>query len=220
MVQPFVPRPIVALANFGAVEGERLSCSATVRYTECSVLSGELKNPMARLPVASIKPSASLRESKERMSMPMLSWVCATRVPRARARSRGRKHGAATPSASFTGDDQVIREKPGAPKNRQMFSSVRPGGWCRTPGSTHRAARRVSHKWKDRLSKETRGGTIHKSLRFAPATGFLRSTNLTGYGTLLASVSIAAPRRGRWTVRRRSLRRRAHLCSPPRRVGT
>ena len=72
-----MPRPIVALANFGAVEGERLSCSATVRYTECSVLSGELKNPMARLPVSSIKPSASLRESKERMSMTMLSWVCA-----------------------------------------------------------------------------------------------------------------------------------------------
>ena len=94
MVQPFVPRPIVALANFGAVEGERLSCSATVRYTECSVLSGELKNPMARLPVSSIKPSASLRESKERMSMTMLSWVCAhARVPLARSR-RGRKHGA------------------------------------------------------------------------------------------------------------------------------
>ena len=89
MVQPFVPRPIVALANFGAVEGERLSCSATVRYTECSELSGELKNPMARLPVSSIKPSASLRESKERMSMTMISWVCAHARASARARSRG-----------------------------------------------------------------------------------------------------------------------------------
>ena len=91
MVQPFVPRPIVALANFGAVEGERLSCSATVRYTECSVLSGELKNPMARLPVSSIKPSASLRESKERMSMTMLSWVRDARVRL--ARSGAKKHG-------------------------------------------------------------------------------------------------------------------------------
>ena len=69
---------MVALANFGAVEGERLSCFATVRYTECSVLSGELKKPMARLPVPNMKPSASSRESNERI--PMRFRGCATRA--------------------------------------------------------------------------------------------------------------------------------------------
>jgi hypothetical protein len=69
------------------MEGERLSCFATVRYTECSVLSGELKNPMAVLPVPSIKPSASSRESKERM--PTLSWARDARVvPRGSLRVR------------------------------------------------------------------------------------------------------------------------------------